>query len=155
MLYTSRLYGHRVDERALVDAERLRTAVGEFVRRIRAGDAMPANQQDVLRHLSADGALSIADLAVRQGVRHQSMARTVKLLEAQQLVTVGPDAADRRRVVVRATERGVQQLAAGRTARARRIAEDVDRLDDADRELLARLPDLLDRLGTEPPQPAD
>lgn len=148
-------YGHQVDEQALADAERLRSAVGDFVRRVRAGEPMPANQQDALRHLTVDGALSIADLAARQGVKHQSMARTVKLLEAQELVTVGPDAADRRRVVVRVTERGEQQLAAGRRARARRIAEDVDRLDDADRQLLARLPDLLDRLGTGAPGPTD
>ena len=87
-------------------AERLRIAIGDFVREVRQHDTLPANQAAALGYLDRDGPLPITEIARRQQVRHQSIARTVKLLEGQALVELRQDEADRRQVIVRITDAG-------------------------------------------------
>ncbi|HEV2634175.1 MAG TPA: MarR family transcriptional regulator [Actinocrinis sp.] len=128
-------------------AEELRAAIGRFVRQVRHEDGLPGGQAAALGHLSRDGALAITDLADRERVRHQSMARTVRLLADQALVEVAADERDRRRVVVGITALGESVLGADRTKRSARIADAlIDRLSPAERALLAQMPALLDKL---------
>jgi DNA-binding MarR family transcriptional regulator len=125
-------------------AEDLRAAVGDFVRRVRAHDTMPAGQAAVLGHLSRGGALSIADLARREQVRHQSMTRTVNLLAEQELVALSPAETDRRQVVVLITEAGAARLAEERRTRAAAIATALrEQLTPEERAVVARLPGIL------------
>ena len=134
-------------EQAAIEAELLRAAVGEFVRWARTGDVMPAGQAAVLGHLARVGALSITELAARERVRHQSMARTVGLLEDQGLVLVEADALDRRRVLVRITAAGSTRLAAERRHRAAGISAALrSELDDGEREICRQIPGILDKL---------
>ena len=132
---------------ALHDAERIRVAMGQFVRKLRAVDTTPAGQAAVLGYLARSGPLSITDLAELVRVRHQSMARTVKLLEAAGHAEVQPDPADRRRVLVLITREGTTRLRAERLSRASWIARAMhSQLDDSERDLLRQLPAILDKL---------
>ncbi len=135
----------------LDDAERLRVAVGDFVRRARAEDSMPAGQAAVLGHLDRTGPVSITDLAARAGVRHQSMARTVALLHAGGLVTVDSDPHDHRRVRVELTAAGRTRLDADRSRRAGWIAAAAhDHLDADERAVYRQIPAVLAKLSSAP-----
>jgi DNA-binding MarR family transcriptional regulator len=128
-------------------AEALRVAVGDFVRRVRAGDRMPPGQAAVLGHLDREGPLSIADLARREQVRHQSMTRTVHLLHGQAYVSLVPHEADRRQVVVEISPEGRSALTQERRHRASGIATAIGQdLDDEEREIVRRIPDILRKL---------
>ncbi|MFF5078663.1 MarR family winged helix-turn-helix transcriptional regulator [Actinoplanes sp. NPDC000266] len=128
-------------------AEALRAAVGDFVRRARAGDRMPPGQAAVLGHLDRGGAVSIAELARREQVRHQSMTRTVHLLHDQSLVDLKPHGTDRRQVVVAISDEGRTALAEERRHRASGIAEAIRLdLDDEERAIVDRIPEILGKL---------
>ena len=127
-------------------AEELRAAVGEFVRHVRAHDTMPPGQAAVLGHLARAGALSIAELARREHVRHQSMTRTVTLLADQGLVSLGPAETDRRQVVVTIAAEGVRRLDAEREHRAAVITAALEKLNGEERAVVARIPAVLRKL---------
>jgi DNA-binding MarR family transcriptional regulator len=132
---------------ALAVAEALRGAAGRFVREVRLrAEGMPAGQAAVLGHLARDGQMAITDLADRQQVRHQSMARTVKLLADQSLVELHPDDADRRRVLVRISHRGQQRLGQERGQRSAAIAAAIGALPSEQQDRLKTVPALLDSL---------
>ncbi|MET0422545.1 MAG: MarR family transcriptional regulator [Actinoplanes sp.] len=125
-------------------AEDLRAAVGGFVRRVRAHDTMPFGQTAVLGYLGRGGTLSIADLARREQVRHQSMTRTVNLLADQGLVTLSPAETDRRQVAVLLTPAGADRLAEVRRTRAAAIATALrEQLTPEERAIVARIPEIL------------
>jgi DNA-binding MarR family transcriptional regulator len=137
-----------LDERALVEqAEELRAAVGEFVRRVRAYDRMPPGQVAVLGRLDRSGPLSLAELARRAAVKHQSMTRTVNLLVDQGLVSLGRAEADRRQVVAGITAAGKESLDQERRSRAGVIAEALRaNLTARERDIVAQLPAILRKL---------
>ncbi|MEU8665094.1 MarR family winged helix-turn-helix transcriptional regulator [Actinoplanes philippinensis] len=130
-------------------AERLRQAIGRFVRATRAhADTLPPTRSEVLGVLRREGPCTIARLAGRRGVRHQSMSRTVGELELLGLVGREPSPDDGRAVVITLTEAGVAALEADRLARRRVMAEAIaTRLSAAEREVLDAVPMLLDRLS--------
>ncbi len=131
-------------------AERLRTAIGDFVRDVRGHDTLPANQAAALGYLDRDGPLPITEIARRQQVRHQSIARTVKLLESQALVEFRQDAADRRQVIVHITEAGRALLNQQRELRADAIAGAIEnRLTPHEREVIAEIPAILLKLTSQ------
>ena len=128
-------------------ADGLRAAVGDFVRRVRARDTMPPGQAAVLGHLDRSGPLSIAELARLEQVKHQSMTRTVNLLKDQGLVELGAHPDDRRRVVLTITGDGMRTLERERHSRSAGIARAVrDDLDDEEREIVRRIPEVLRKL---------
>ncbi|MFD0278794.1 MarR family winged helix-turn-helix transcriptional regulator [Kitasatospora sp. NPDC127111] len=127
----------------------LRSAIGELVRALRPGDELPQNQAGVLGLLVRDDrAYTVAELAARQRVRHQSMARTVALLTEAGLVTQQPHATDRRKLLVTATEEGRTALYEQRARREARIATAIEaHLTPEDRETLRTAVTLLRRLA--------
>ncbi|XVV10295.1 MarR family winged helix-turn-helix transcriptional regulator [Actinoplanes sp. CA-131856] len=132
-------------------AEALRVAVGDFVRRARAGDRMPPGQAAVLGHLDRAGAVSIAELARREQVRHQSMTRTVHLLHDQGFAELRPHETDRRQVIVEISSKGRAALAGERHHRASGIAEAIRHdLDDEERAIVQRIPEILAKLRPRP-----
>ncbi|MFJ4090485.1 MarR family winged helix-turn-helix transcriptional regulator [Kitasatospora sp. NPDC089913] len=126
----------------------LRGAIGELVRALRPDDALPQNQAGVLGLLVRDDrARTVAELAVLQRVRHQSMARTVALLTEAGLVTQQPHTTDRRKLLVTATEAGRAALYEQRARREARIASAIEaRLSPDERETLRSAVALLRRL---------
>ncbi|MFD4671259.1 MarR family transcriptional regulator [Lentzea sp. NPDC058450] len=130
------------------DADELRAAVGRLVRSVRQVDGFPANQAAVLGWVARDGALSIAELARREQVRHQSMARTVGLLQDAGLISVDAHPQDRRQVVVTATPAGRECLKRDRTARAAALVGAIERaLPLAERSRVGAATELLNLLA--------
>jgi len=149
--FAASLYGLTMPDEArdddLREAEALRISAGRFVRSIRGTVAqMPPGQAAVLGHLDRDGRLTITDLADREHVRHQSMARTVKLLSAQQLVQLTPDEVDRRRVNASITATGRTRLERQRHDRSSAIAAAIQALTPEQRVAVRAVPALLDAL---------
>jgi len=132
----------------LDDADALRRAIGDSVRAIRRSETTPEGQIEALGFLARDGAHSIAALARRRRVRHQTMRVTVADLEAQGLVERAPDPSDARGVLVSLTDAGRAVIAESRTRRSARVlaaAEAVLTLED--RAVLARTAGVLERLS--------
>ncbi|MFC5661951.1 MarR family winged helix-turn-helix transcriptional regulator [Kitasatospora misakiensis] len=126
----------------------LRSAIGELVRALRPDDTLPQNQAGVLGLLVRDDrSYTVAELAARQRVRHQSMARTVALLTEAGLVAQQPHTTDRRKLLVTATEAGRAALHEQRARREARIATAIEaRLSSDERETLRAAVALLRRL---------
>jgi len=132
----------------LAHAEALRAAVGTFVRQVRNRDTMPVGQAAVLGHLARTGDLSITALAELEGVRHQSMARTVALLVEQGLVATSVDERDRRRVSVNLLNQGARRLGEERWQRASAIAAAIGAaLTAEERAVAERIPEILRKIG--------
>jgi DNA-binding MarR family transcriptional regulator len=129
-------------------ADRLRRAVGDIVRAVRAvTDAAPDNQIETLGYLMRDGSQSIAALARKRRIRHQSMSATVADLVTQGLVARSPDPSDARGVLITLTEAGSRIVTDSRETRATLLLGVAElELDVAELALLARVPSLLDRL---------
>ncbi|MFC8450969.1 MarR family winged helix-turn-helix transcriptional regulator [Kitasatospora sp. NPDC057223] len=126
----------------------LRTAIGGLVRALRADDALPQNQAGVLGLLVREGPQTTSDLAARQRVRHQSMARTVSLLTGAGLVRQERHATDGRKLLVAATGAGTDALHAQRARREAWIAAAItERLSPEEQSVLRRSVELLSRLG--------
>ncbi|MEH0448058.1 MULTISPECIES: MarR family winged helix-turn-helix transcriptional regulator [unclassified Streptomyces] len=135
-------------EQALADAEDLRGAIGRLVRLVREGETLPSNQAAVLGHLVRDGALPIVELARRERVRHQSMARTVALLDSAKLVSLSQDQEDRRRIVVEASELGISTLKEARRIRSGALADAIENvLPVAERGSVRDVVEFLNRLA--------
>lgn len=134
----------------LDSANELRRAVGEIVRVIRRTEDTPEGQIETLGFLVRDGAQSIASLARRRRVRHQSMSGTVAELEVQGLVTRSADPNDARSILVALTSDGVEMIRASRLRRSTLILDAARGvLSPAERELLTEVAAVFDRLTAE------
>ncbi|GAA1187500.1 DNA-binding MarR family transcriptional regulator [Kitasatospora gansuensis] len=129
-------------------AAELRTTIGTLVRHLRVGDELPQNQAAVLGWLVREGPHTTAELADRQRVRHQSMARTVALLTGAGLVEPQRHATDGRKVLHAATAEGTAALHAQRSRREGDLAAAIaDRLTPAEQHRLRDGIALLAKLG--------
>lgn len=133
----------------LILAENLRQAVGKFVRGIRSQAETPTTSQaETLSILDHNGPTSIADLAGRRNVRHQSMRLVVGQLEQGGLVSKTQNPADGRSQLLSLTEKGRRTLSQAREARTREIAASIDtRLSEQERCTLRDAITLIDRLA--------
>ncbi|GAB3799667.1 hypothetical protein GCM10028798_13050 [Humibacter antri] len=144
--------GSRRDDTPETDArelaENLRVAIGRLVRSVRAqSTGRPRAHAEALAQLDAEGAQTIAQLATRRGVRHQGMSRAIAELERNGLVSRASNPADGRGFVISLTESGRVALERGRDVRRDLLAHAItERLDDDERELLRRVPDLLRKI---------
>ncbi|MFE1322381.1 MarR family winged helix-turn-helix transcriptional regulator [Kitasatospora phosalacinea] len=128
----------------------LRTAISGLVRAGRPFDQLAPIPATVLDLLDRQGPMTTAELAASRGVRHQTMAATVKeLAEAGQL-TAGPHPDDARKKVLTLTPQGRRAIEADRQQRVGLLARAVDgSLDESEQRLLARALPLLDRIAAE------
>jgi DNA-binding MarR family transcriptional regulator len=128
-------------------ASDLRVVLGQLVRRLRAELGFPLSHGVVLGRLDRGGPQSVSDLATLEGVRPQSMAQTVKDLEASGLVSRRPDPDDGRRALVELTPEGVEALQADRRHRVGWLATAIEDLSAAERAALSEALPLLRRLA--------
>lgn len=130
-------------------ADEMRSAIGMLVRAVREISVeRPEGQLETLGLLTREGPQSIADLARRRRIRHQSMSATVAELEAQGLVERSPDPSDARGVLISLTSEGSGAIASSRTERATAILRAVETtLDDEERRRLHGVPELLMKLA--------
>ncbi|MFC8720852.1 MarR family winged helix-turn-helix transcriptional regulator [Kitasatospora sp. NPDC057198] len=125
----------------------LRAAVGALVRATRSEDRLAPIPAAVLDLLDARGALTTAELAAGRGVRHQTMAATVKELTAAGHLAAGDDPSDARKKVLTLTAAGKAALEEDRRHRVALLSRTLaDTLDAAERAELARALTLLDRV---------
>ena len=129
-------------------AEELRLTIGHLVRTVRAADTMPPGESAVLGYLDRAGPMTTAEIAQQRGVTHQSAAKTVKDLLAQNLVRTEAHPGDGRKLL-HLTQAGRDRLAEERRRRADWLGAAINDVLDADerRTLEAALP-LLSRLST-------
>jgi DNA-binding MarR family transcriptional regulator len=129
-------------------AHELRETVGRVIRRLRIEPGPPVPQLTVLGRLDREGAASVSGLAAAERMRPQSMAQTVRDLEAAGLVSRRPDPDDGRRVLIELTATGRETLKATRARREGWLAETLDReLDAAERGALHDALALLRRIA--------
>lgn len=138
-----------VDQRDRQTADRLHSAAIHLLRRLRTEDdvtGLSAPRLSALSVIVFAGPIGLGNLAAAEQVRPPSMSRLVKELEADGLVTLETDAADRRRRWIRATKKGQRLLEEGRNRRVARLAAQLARLPERERRLLARAASVLERL---------
>jgi DNA-binding MarR family transcriptional regulator len=130
-------------------ADELLVAIGRFVRATRAhADSLPPARAQAMGYLSREGPQTIAWLAARHGVRHQSMSRIVGELESLGYVTRAANPSDARGFVLSLTAAGEAALDADRAARRSWVATAVEtKLTPAERAILRAVPSLLERLA--------
>ncbi|WP_030982656.1 MarR family winged helix-turn-helix transcriptional regulator [Streptomyces sp. NRRL WC-3744] len=104
----------------LLLATDLRIVLSRLVRRLReqstVGD-LTKSQEAVLLRLERDGSSTTTELARAEGMRPQSMAKTVQALQEAGLVTGSPDPADGRRILLALTDTARDHFRTGRLAK--------------------------------------
>src|SRR4051812_39790220 len=138
-----------VSNRAETVADRLHSASIHLLRRVRRRDdesGVTAPHLSALSVLVFAGARTLGELAEAEQVRPPSITRIVQNLEADGLVEREPDAADRRVVRVRATEKGRRILEEGRRRRISDLAGRLEPLSDEEMETLERAAALIERV---------
>lgn len=131
-------------------ARELRIAVGRLHRRLRAvanEGALSASQSSALARIAKGEAASAAELAALDGVRPQSMAATVGVLEQDGLIARSPDPTDGRRSILSLTVAGEQRWRGDRAARQEWLTRTLrERLAPEELESLRAAAALLQRL---------
>ena len=131
-------------------ASELRTSVMRLARRLRrmrADTTLSLGQLAALGTLDRHGPMTPGELAAHERVQPPSMTRIVKALEETGYVARTPHPTDGRQVVVSLTASGTRLLGEDRRQREAWLAQRVRDLAPADRELLHRAAEVLDRLG--------
>ncbi|WP_230945877.1 MarR family winged helix-turn-helix transcriptional regulator [Burkholderia vietnamiensis] len=104
--------------------EAIRDVVSRLVKVVREQSGTQSNaQNETLVLLERCGPVSIATLAARRAVTHQTMRLIVQKLAEQGLVTLTVDNEDRRAWVVDLTDTGRAQTAQARAARSQWLTE--------------------------------
>ena len=130
-------------------ADRLHSAAIHLLRRLRVNDdasGLTAPRMSALSVLVFGGPLTVGSLAAAEQVRVPTMTRLVQALAADGLVSCEVDAADRRRVIVRATAAGTRILRRGRVRRVRALALRLAAVSAADLHSLDRAATVLESL---------
>jgi DNA-binding MarR family transcriptional regulator len=107
-------------------ADRLHSTAIHLLRRVRRVDeatGLTAAKLSALSVIVFGGPISLRDLAAAEQVRPPSMTRTVKELEADELVRREVDGTDRRIVRIRPTAKGERIMKEGRAARINLLAQ--------------------------------
>ncbi len=134
-------------------ASELRVSLMRLARRLRlerSSDDYTLNQLSALAVLDRDGDLTVGELAAIERVKPPSMTRTVNCLVDAGLAVRRPHDTDGRQVVVGLTELGAAVLAEDRRRRDQWLSRQLEQVDPADRELLARVAPLLNSLAAAP-----
>ena len=121
-----------------------------------AGRGLSGNDVHLLRTVAAQGPVRASDLAAWQGVDKSTISTQIRRLEERDLVVRGPDPADRRAVLFRATPRGRGLRERMDVAAAGLFADLLHGWPDADRQALGALLDRFSRQleGPAAPPPA-
>ena len=131
-------------------ASALRLAVMRLARRMRAERAdtsLTLTQLAALATLERRGPLTPRELAAAERVTPPSMTRIAASLEAAGLATRTDHPSDGRQVLLAASPAGVDLLREDRRRRDAWLSQRLRELDPADRDVLRRAAEVLDRLA--------
>ncbi len=135
-------------------AGELRVALGALTRRLRQEGSIgdfTRSQLAALGRIEREGPATLSELARAEGVRPQSMAATVAVLESSGLVSRTPDERDGRKSVLHLTDAAREQFATGRLAREDWLFRAIHtRLTDEEQAALSASVDLIRRLADTP-----
>ncbi len=131
-------------------AARLRVAVTRLHRRLRQHSAqgLTQSQASALTTIDQLGSPTLGELAAGESVRPPSMTRVVGALEAIGYVSRITDPDDRRVTRVTLTSKGEAVLRRSRSRKTAYLAARLHQLSSDDREALADLTGLLERLAS-------
>jgi DNA-binding MarR family transcriptional regulator len=140
-----------VAESAVRAASDLRVVVSRLRRRLRevaeTWDLTPSQTSALSRLSKAADGISTSALAAAEGVRPQSMAATLAVLDEHGLIQRTPDPGDGRRQLISLTEAGHQRLEGVRQARSEWLTRELDeRFTEDERRLIIEAMGLLERL---------
>ena len=100
---------------------------------------LSVGEAPVLEHLSTQGASSPSDLASGLGYTRSRMSRILDSLQAKGYVERTTDERDRRRVIVRATQKGCSHSARRRSEGVSELAETLEGMGEHDVSELVRV----------------
>lgn len=131
-------------------AQELRALLGKLKRRLRdqahGGDLTPS-QVSVLLRLEKDGPATASNLARAEGMRPQSIAPVIAVLESAGFVSGAPDPADGRQTLLSLTEACRKWVEEGRAMRQDWLARMLQaRLSRQEQDEVAKAVELLKRL---------
>ena len=129
----------------------LRRSLGLLIRRLRqvkSQGELTLPEISVLARLDRDGPTTVTALAKLEQISAQSMGATLAALETRGLVARASDPGDGRRVVMSATEAGLETLQTGRNARLQALARALAAaFSPAELETLREAAPLIERLA--------
>ena len=131
-------------------ASALRLAVLRLARRMRAersDTSLTLTQLSALATLERRGPLTPRELAAAERVTPPSMTRVAASLEAAGLATRTDHPSDGRQVLLAASPAGVDLLREDRRRRDAWLSQRLRELEPADRDVLGRAAEVLDRLA--------
>ncbi|MCO5972806.1 MarR family winged helix-turn-helix transcriptional regulator [Actinoallomurus soli] len=135
-------------------AGELRVTLGQLVRRLReqaAGSDLTKSQMSALLRIEREGTATSSSLAEAEGMRPQSMAKIVRVLEGAGLISGSPDPKDGRKTLLSLTPAAQEQFRIGRSAREDWLTSAIDAsLSDDEIAQLASAVKLLRRLAQSP-----
>lgn len=132
-------------------ADRWHSLAIHLLRRLRREDVKAGLTGPRLSALSVvvfGGPITLGELATAEQVKPPTMTRLVRALEEEGLVRREADARDGRIVRLRATTRGENLLAAGRTRRVRKLSEPFASLTADEQSTLQEAAEILSRVIT-------
>ena len=132
-------------------AGELRLASMRLARRLRlerGSDDLTLSQLAVLGTLERHGASTVGEMAQLERVKPPSMTRIVNSLVEATLAVRRPHELDGRQVIVDLTDTGRSLVLEDRRRRTAWLAIRISELTDDERELLAQVAPLLDRLAS-------
>ena len=123
--------------------------IGRVMRHMRAAAAqheLSLTESAVLARLGREGPATTAELARAEGMRPQSMSAAVAALEERGFVERKPHPSDGRQVNIALTGKGAAVRTSATDLKRAWLAQATARLEDAERQVLARAGDVLKRL---------
>lgn len=131
---------------------RLRLAVVRLNRRLRAqrtSSSITLTQLSALFCLYKCGPLTPGELAAKEVVQPPSMTRVIAALEDLGYVSRRPHPSDGRQAIVEITEEGSAHIRADISAREAWLDKRLAELTDAERDLLSRAAEIIDRMASQ------
>ena len=135
-------------------ADRVHSTAIQLLRRLRKQDdasGLSAARLSALSVIVFGGPATIGQLATAEQVSAPSMTRLLVAMEGAGLVSRARDAGDQRVVWIRPTVRGRRLLHEGRRRRVSVLATAMATLSRADREVLSRAVEVLQRVAAQVP----
>lgn len=132
-----------------LDVSDFARTLGRLVRHMRAAAAqheLSLTESAVLARLGRDGPATTSDLARAEGMRPQSMSAAVATLEERGLVERKPHPSDGRQLNIALTDKGAEVRSSTKDLKRAWLAQATSRLEDEERQILARAGDILKRL---------
>ncbi|MEU6098112.1 MarR family transcriptional regulator [Streptomyces sp. NPDC047079] len=133
--------------RAARDLRVLFSRLRRRIREVAGDDELTPSQVSALTLVGKGGAATASTLASAEGVRPQSMAATLAVLEQHRLILRSPDPHDGRRQLVTLTDAGRERIEGDRQARQEWLARALqDRYTEDERRTVLEALSLLERL---------